>query len=92
MKLMVFLTALIMSFGVYAKDVNQTISEIESRTNATCYQGDVSVKFCLNMVCLHYENFQCIENTGSFKVRLKVLTKQLSDGSYEEKVKKVLLV
>jgi hypothetical protein len=90
MKVIVILTALFMSFGVFAKDVEQTISEIESQRDATCYQGDVSMRFCLNTVCVHYENFQCVENKGIFKVRLKVLTKELSDGSYEEKVKKVI--
>lgn len=90
MKVIVILTTLFMSFCVFAKDVEQTISEIESQKDATCYQGDESMRFCLNMVCLHYENFQCIENKGIFRVRLKVLTKELADGSYEEKVKKVI--
>lgn len=92
MKLIILFSALIMSASVFAKDVKTTISDIEIERSAQCTETNTSIAFCFNQVCINYVTFQCIENTGDFKVRLKVVIKQLANGSYRETVKKVIYI
>lgn len=89
MRILLSLIALSFSFGVMAKDVSSTISEIEFERSAQCHEVNSTIGFCLNLVCVSSKTFQCLGNTETFKVKLRVVTKTLADGTRSEKVKKV---
>ena len=92
MRLFIFITMLFTSILASAKDVSTTISEVEHENNAVCNPLRTSMSYCINAVCLNYRTFQCIGNTENFKVKLKVLTSQLADRTYQETVKKVIFI
>jgi hypothetical protein len=92
MRILFGLLALTMSFSVLAKDVSTTISELEYERSAQCYEINSTMNFCLNMVCVNYQTFQCLGNTESFKVKLQVVTKTLANGTQKETVKKVKFI
>lgn len=89
MRYLLVIFALIFSLGAFAQDVNSTITGIEIENSAQCNEVNTSMDFCLNLVCLNYQTFQCYGEMKIFKVKLKVVTKRLADGSYRETVKKV---
>lgn len=89
MRLLIAICALSLSTGVFAKDINTTISEIEYEKSAQCHEINSTMGFCLNQVCINSVIFQCFGNTEVFKAKLKVVTKKLANGTYKETVKKI---
>ena len=70
-------------------NVSETIKKIEMQKNAKCERVSLGANFCLNYYCLRTDKLECISNSGDFKVKLKVRTSTLADGSTNELVKKI---
>jgi hypothetical protein len=80
---------LLFSTLCFASTVSETIEKIEFKKNAKCERISIGTNYCLNLYCLRSDKLVCVSNSGSFKVKLKVKTRTLSNGQSDESVTKI---